>query len=265
MSARRQLSFPLAGACLRRQRGQALVFGIFLLMAGLAGLYFLFNTGQVSAEKTRLVTTADAVAHGAGVMQARALNFDAYANRALVANEVLVAQMVSLSSWAQYAKTHADNLPWRFPECADPYGYGAASSSLTKPDDFCTSTFAATGGGAGVLMDFSVGSGVGAGLDGLGFFTMGVGFSATLGAGLGTGCGIGGASCCTGCGVIKVAMISRGTVGGITGRSRLCSSASSAAACSRTMAPSGIRRGPDVGRDIANANIYRFQAAKVFG
>jgi len=124
MQARR---FPSsAAASLRRQRGQALVFGIFLLLAGLAGLSFLFNTGQITAEKTRLVTTADAVAHGAGVMQARALNFDAYANRALVANEVLVAQMVSLSSWAQYAQTHAENLPWRFPECADPYGYGAA-------------------------------------------------------------------------------------------------------------------------------------------
>jgi hypothetical protein len=122
----RQSFVPPACACLRRQRGQALVFGIFLLLAGLAGLYFLFNTGQVSAEKTRLVTTADAVAHGAGVMQARALNFDAYANRALVANEVLVAQMVRLSSWAQYAETHADNLAWRFPECADPYAYGAA-------------------------------------------------------------------------------------------------------------------------------------------
>jgi len=118
--------FRLVGAGLRRQGGQALVFGIFLLLAGLAGLFFLFNTGQVIAEKTRLVSTADAVAHGAGVMQARALNFDAYANRALVANEVLVAQMVSLSSWSQYAQTHAENLPWRFPECADPYGYGAA-------------------------------------------------------------------------------------------------------------------------------------------
>jgi hypothetical protein len=102
------------------------VFGIFLLTVGLAGLYFLFNTGQVTAEKTRLVSTADAVAHAAGVMQARALNFDAYANRALVADEVLVAQMVSLSSWAQYAQTHAENLPWQFPECADPEGYGAA-------------------------------------------------------------------------------------------------------------------------------------------
>lgn len=126
MPAWRQPVFPPSSARLRPQRGQALVFGIFLLFAGLAGVYFLFNTGQMTAEKTRLVTTADAVAHGAGVMQARALNFDAYANRALVANEVLVAQMVSLSSWAQYAQTHADNLAWQFPECADPYGYGAA-------------------------------------------------------------------------------------------------------------------------------------------
>jgi hypothetical protein len=115
-----------AGPRLPRQRGQALVLGMFLLMAALAGVYFLFNTGQVTAEKTRLVTTADAVAHAAGVMEARALNFDAYANRALVANEVLVAQMVSLSSWSQYVQTHAENLATRFPECEDPYGYGAA-------------------------------------------------------------------------------------------------------------------------------------------
>jgi hypothetical protein len=125
MQAWRRPSLPHTVASLRRQRGQALMFGIFLLLAGMAGLFFLFNTGQVVAEKTRLVTTADAVAHGAGVMQARALNFDAYGNRALVANEVLVAQMVSLSSWSQYAQTHAENLSWQFPECGDPEGYGA--------------------------------------------------------------------------------------------------------------------------------------------
>lgn len=124
-----------ASACtLHRQRGQALVLGIFFLIAGLAGTYFLFNTGQVLTEKNRLVTTADAVAYGAGVMQARALNFDAYGNRALVANEVLIAQLVSLSSWSQYVKTHAENLPWRFPECGDPYGYGAAYGTAFKYD-----------------------------------------------------------------------------------------------------------------------------------
>jgi hypothetical protein len=110
----------------RRQHGQALVYGIALLLAGLAGLYLLFNAGQIAAEKTRLVSAADAAAHAGGLMQARALNYDAYSNRALVANEVLIAQMVSLSSWGQYVQQHATMLPYQFPECLDPEGYGAA-------------------------------------------------------------------------------------------------------------------------------------------
>jgi len=108
-----------------RQRGQALIYGIFVLIGALASLFFLFNTGQLSQEKTKLVSTADAAAYSAGVMHARAMNFTAYGNRALIANEVLVAQMVSLSSWAQYAQTHAENLPTQFPECADYTGWGA--------------------------------------------------------------------------------------------------------------------------------------------
>lgn len=115
-----------------RQRGQALIYGMFVVIAALATLFFLFNTGQLSQEKTRLATTADAVAYSAGVMHARALNFDAYGNRALVANEVLVAQMVSLSSWAQYAQTHAENLPGQFPECLDPTGQAALDAASFK-------------------------------------------------------------------------------------------------------------------------------------
>jgi hypothetical protein len=110
----------------RRQHGQALIYGIALLLAGLAALYLLFNAGQISAEKTHLVNAADAAAHAGGLMEARALNYDAYSNRALVANEVLIAQMVSLSSWAQYAQQHATMLAYQFPECLDPEGYGAA-------------------------------------------------------------------------------------------------------------------------------------------
>ena len=53
-----------------RQGGQALVYGLFVLIASLSGLIFLFNTGQLSSEKTRLVNTADAVAYSAGVMHA---------------------------------------------------------------------------------------------------------------------------------------------------------------------------------------------------
>jgi hypothetical protein len=84
------------------QQGQALIYGLFVLMGGLAALFFLFNSGQLSAEKTKLVNTADAVAYSAGVMHARALNFEAYTNRAMLANTVAIAQLVSLSSWIQY-------------------------------------------------------------------------------------------------------------------------------------------------------------------
>lgn len=89
------------------QKGQALVYGLFVLVSGLAALFFLFNTGQLAREKTKLVNTADAVAYSAGVMNARALNFQAYTNRAMVANTVAIAQLVSLSSWVQYTSNTA--------------------------------------------------------------------------------------------------------------------------------------------------------------
>lgn len=95
----------------RFQRGQALIYGLFVLVAGLASLFFMFNTGQLAAEKTKLVNTADAVAYSAGIMHARAMNFDAYTNRALVANEVMLAQLVSMASWSEYTATHAENVP----------------------------------------------------------------------------------------------------------------------------------------------------------
>jgi hypothetical protein len=92
-----------------RQRGQALIFGLFTLAGGLIALFFLFNTGQLTAEKTKLVNTADAVAYSAGVMHARALNFDAYTNRALMANEVMIAQAVSMASWTAYVSEHTQS------------------------------------------------------------------------------------------------------------------------------------------------------------
>lgn len=109
------------------QRGQALVYGLFVLIGGLAALFFLFNTGQLTREKTQLVNTADAVAYSAGVMNARALNFAAYTNRALVANEIAIAQMVSLSSWVQYVQTHAEStgqLGCETPPYSEPAGKG---------------------------------------------------------------------------------------------------------------------------------------------
>lgn len=95
------------------------------MAVALGGLLFLFNTGQLLQEKTKLVNTADAAAYAGGVMHARALNFNAYNNRALVANEVLVAQLVSISSWSLYARNATRAVPSRFAGCHSPQGAAA--------------------------------------------------------------------------------------------------------------------------------------------
>lgn len=107
------------------QSGQALVYGLGVMAVALGGLFFLFNTGQLLQEKTKLVNTADAAAYAGGVMHARALNFNAYSNRALIANEVLVAHLVSVSSWSLYARNATRAVPARFPGCHTPQGAAA--------------------------------------------------------------------------------------------------------------------------------------------
>jgi hypothetical protein len=85
-----------------REDGQVLALLLMLLAALLGSLLFVFNSGQIVAAKLRLVGAADAAAYSAAQAQARALNFQAYMNRAIVANEVAIAQLVSLRSWSGY-------------------------------------------------------------------------------------------------------------------------------------------------------------------
>lgn len=86
----------------RAVRGQ--VLGVLLPLLGVlvAALWWVLETGEAVAEKQRLRNTADAAALSAAVWQAKVLNFDAYMNRAIVANEALIAQSVSLRGWSAY-------------------------------------------------------------------------------------------------------------------------------------------------------------------
>ncbi len=94
----------------KKQKGQALPVGIAaILFITLLGL-LVFNTSQTTSEKMRLSNTADAAAYSGMVWQARALNFQGYTNRAMVANQVSIAQIVSFVSWTRYLKTAARNL-----------------------------------------------------------------------------------------------------------------------------------------------------------
>jgi len=73
-----------------------------LLVVLVAALWWVLETGEAVAEKQRLRNTADAAALSAAAWQARVLNFDAYMNRAIVANEAAIAQSISLRGWSAY-------------------------------------------------------------------------------------------------------------------------------------------------------------------
>lgn len=80
-----------------------------LLFAGVTALIclVLYNSGTLANTKTQLQNAADAGAYSAGVLLARDHNFSAYMNRAMVANQVSVAQLVSMKSFTQdAAATH---------------------------------------------------------------------------------------------------------------------------------------------------------------
>ena len=92
-----------SASCPRRSmRGQALAVLLPLLAVLVAALWWVLETGEAAAEKQRLRNTADAAALSAAVWQAKVLNFDAYMNRAIVANEAVIAQSVSLRGWSSY-------------------------------------------------------------------------------------------------------------------------------------------------------------------
>src|SRR5690606_29071692 len=90
----------------RRQAGQAMV--LFMVLAGVLRLDTLLPSKprQAVNKRVTLTNTADAAAYSVAVQQARVMNFAAYTNRARIANEVAVDQMVSLWSWMNMIHTH---------------------------------------------------------------------------------------------------------------------------------------------------------------
>ena len=93
-----------------RTRGQAAIWLLGTLAASAAVMYAVFNTGQVIVGKERAVNAADAAALAGATAEARLLNLMAYANRGVVANEVFLAQLLSMESWVQYLGRTSQNI-----------------------------------------------------------------------------------------------------------------------------------------------------------
>lgn len=82
--------------------------GIVSLIALLT--FLLARAAVTNNEKTRAVGLADAAAKSVATWYAQILNYDAYSNRAIAANEIMIAQAVTLASWTHYAKTISQNI-----------------------------------------------------------------------------------------------------------------------------------------------------------
>lgn len=117
MSVGRGRGVPLfSGAVSHPARGQTLVLLVSLLAVLMLSAWWVYETGRTHLEKRRLINAVDTAALNAAVWQSRALNFDAYTTRAIIANEALIAQSVSIRSWSQYVDvllpTVATSLSW---------------------------------------------------------------------------------------------------------------------------------------------------------
>ena len=88
----------------------------FLLLAGLGvlslcGALFVWVAllGGVLSDKQRAAHLADTAALSAAGWFAQSLNYQAYANRAIAANEIMIAQSMTLLAWVDYASRLAGN------------------------------------------------------------------------------------------------------------------------------------------------------------
>ena len=93
-----------------KNKGQSLVLFLGFTAAMVALLLVAFNSGQITNSKMRAMNAADAAAYSGAVWEARTLNFQAYMNRAMVVNEVTIAQSVSLRSWISYLDRFVTNI-----------------------------------------------------------------------------------------------------------------------------------------------------------
>ena len=93
-----------------RQRGQAVVWLLGTMAAAAAVLLGVYSVGQLTVAKQKTVNAADAAALSGATVEARVLNLVAYNNRSIIANEVFLAQTLSLESWLGYAQQTGQNI-----------------------------------------------------------------------------------------------------------------------------------------------------------
>lgn len=101
---------PCARGNRAAQRGQVLILGLLLLGAAVLAMTRYAGVGQVVAARAHQTHALDAATYSGALIQARALNMLAYANRAQIGHQLAMAHLVTLGSWASLAGTQAGQL-----------------------------------------------------------------------------------------------------------------------------------------------------------
>ncbi|WP_065188321.1 Tad domain-containing protein [Shewanella woodyi] len=94
----------------KSQSGYASILFLALFASVALSIFSLYDVGTVSSERIRLQNTADNVAYSTTNMVTRDLNVIAITNRAMVANQVAIGQVVALSSWSNMVHEFSGNL-----------------------------------------------------------------------------------------------------------------------------------------------------------
>ncbi len=92
------------------QAGQAIVFIVAMLPVIFLSILVVYNTAVSTREKMKLQNTADATTYSASVLTARSLNYLAYTNRAMAANEASIATIASVQTSMGTFITSAANI-----------------------------------------------------------------------------------------------------------------------------------------------------------
>ncbi len=79
----------------KKNAGQSIILAMGIMLVASVMLFLVFNSGRAVNEKINLVNAADAAAYSGAQIAARQLNFMAYTNRAMIANEVAIGHVFS--------------------------------------------------------------------------------------------------------------------------------------------------------------------------
>ncbi|MFN7134487.1 MAG: hypothetical protein ACK4N5_20580, partial [Myxococcales bacterium] len=93
-----------------RERGQAIVILALLALVVAVAVFLTFSIGHRTREKIKLQAMADASAYSLAVAEARAFNFYAWSNRAIVAHYVSILSVHAHQSYITWYEQLLDDV-----------------------------------------------------------------------------------------------------------------------------------------------------------